>query len=46
MKKVVFTGAAVALVTPMNQDGSVNYKKLEELVEFQIQNGTDAIVAC
>ena len=46
MKKVVFTGAAVALVTPMNQDGSVNYTKLEELVEFQIQNGTDAIVAC
>ena len=46
MKKVVFTGAAVALVTPMNQDGSVNYKKLEELVEFQINNGTDAIVAC
>ena len=46
MKKVVFTGAAVALVTPMNQDGSVNYNKLEKLVEFQIQNGTDAIVAC
>ncbi len=46
MKKVVFTGAAVALVTPMNQDGSVNYDKLKELIDFQINGGTDAIVAC
>lgn len=42
----IFTGAAVALVTPMKADGSVNYEKLDELLEFQIENGTDAIVAC
>ena len=42
----VFKGAGVALVTPMNEDGSVNFGKLEELVEFQIANGTDAIIAC
>lgn len=46
MKKTIFTGAAVALVTPFFEDGSVNYKKLEELIEYQIANSTDAIVAC
>ena len=46
MSKPIFTGAAVALVTPMKVDGSVNYEKLDELLEFQIKNGTDAIVAC
>ena len=46
MKKTVFTGAAVALVTPMRQDGSVDYKNLSRLVDDQIQRGTDAIVAC
>lgn len=46
MKKTIFTGAGVALVTPMNPDGSVNYDKLRELVDFQIENGTDAIIAC
>lgn len=46
MKKTIFTGAAVALVTPFLEDGSVNYKKLEELIEYQIANNTDAIVAC
>ena len=46
MKEIVFTGAAVALVTPFNPDGSVNYDELERLIEFQIANGTDAIVTC
>lgn len=46
MKNVIFKGAAVALITPMNEDGSVNYEKLKELVELQIKGGTDAIVAC
>ncbi|QAT49702.1 4-hydroxy-tetrahydrodipicolinate synthase [Caproiciproducens sp. NJN-50] len=46
MKKLVFTGSGVALVTPMKQDGSVNYDVLERLVDFHLQNGTDAIVAC
>lgn len=42
----IFKGAGVALVTPMNEDGSVNFDKVEELVEFHIANGTDAIIAC
>ncbi len=37
-------GSLVAIVTPMNSDGSVNYKKFEELIEFHIENKTDGIV--
>lgn len=46
MKKTVFTGAAVAIITPMNDDLSVNFEKLGEFIDFQINNGTDAIVIC
>lgn len=42
----MFTGAGVALITPMNGDGSVNYDKMEEVIEFQIESGTDAIIVC
>ena len=42
----IFTGAGVAIVTPMNMDGSVNYEKLAELIDFQIENGTDSIIIC
>ena len=42
----IFTGAGVALVTPMNADGSVNFEKMKELIEFQIANGTDALIIC
>ena len=42
----IFTGAGVAIVTPMNADGSVNYEKLAELLEFQINNQTDSIIIC
>lgn len=42
----IFEGAGVALVTPFHEDGSVDYEKLKELVEFQIANGTDAIIIC
>jgi len=45
-KMSIFTGAGVAIVTPMNQDGSVNFEKFKELIEFQIANGTDAIIVC
>ncbi len=45
-KQTIFTGSGVAIVTPMNADGSVNYAKYRELIEWQIQNGTDAIIAC
>jgi len=46
MSTPIFTGAAVALVTPMKANGEVNYEKLDELIEFQIAGETDAIVAC
>ena len=46
MKKMIFTGSAVALVTPMKKDGSIDYAKMLDLIDFQIDNGTDAIVTC
>ena len=46
MKNTIFTGAGVAIITPMNEDGSVNYAKLGELIDFNIDNGTDAIIIC
>lgn len=42
----IFTGAGVAIVTPFHEDGSVNYEKFAEFIEFQIANGTDAIIVC
>ena len=42
----VFEGAGIALITPFNEDGSVNYEKLKELLEDQIANKTDAIIIC
>lgn len=42
----IFTGAGVALITPMREDGSVNYDEMERIVNYQIDNGTDAIIVC
>lgn len=42
----IFKGAGVALVTPMNEDETVNYDKLDELIEWHIAEGTDCIVIC
>ncbi|MDE6607661.1 MAG: 4-hydroxy-tetrahydrodipicolinate synthase, partial [Lachnospiraceae bacterium] len=42
----IFTGSGVAIVTPFHENGEVNYEKFAELLEFQIQNGTDAIIVC
>jgi 4-hydroxy-tetrahydrodipicolinate synthase len=44
-KPAVFTGAGVALITPMHTDGSINHEKYRELIDFQIAGGTDAIIA-
>ncbi|MCI2132281.1 MAG: 4-hydroxy-tetrahydrodipicolinate synthase [Lachnospiraceae bacterium] len=41
-----FKGAGVAIITPMHDDGSVNLEKLDEILEQQIAEGTDAIVIC
>ena len=42
----IFKGAGVAIVTPMYDNGEVNYEQFARLVEFQIANGTDAIIVC
>ncbi|MCM1334789.1 MAG: 4-hydroxy-tetrahydrodipicolinate synthase [Bacteroides sp.] len=44
MKKTIFTGSAVAIITPMNADGSINYEAYGALIDDQIANHTDAIV--
>ena len=46
MANHIFTGSGVALITPMNSDGSVNYPVLADLLEFHVANKTDAIIAC
>lgn len=46
MKNTIFTGAAIAIITPMNADGSINYDELGKLIDYQIDNSTDAIVIC
>lgn len=42
----VFTGAGVAIVTPFNADESINYNKLDELIDYHCENGTDSIIIC
>lgn len=42
----IFKGAGVALVTPFKENLEVNYDKLEELVDYQIENETDALIIC
>lgn len=42
----IFTGAGVAIVTPMNSDGSVNFDVLGKLIDYQIENKTDCIIIC
>ena len=42
----IFKGAGVAIVTPMYENGEVNYDQFAKLVEFQIENGIDAIIVC
>ena len=46
MKNTIFTGAGVAIITPMLQDGSVDFEGLKKLIDFQVDNGTDAIIIC
>ncbi|MBQ7039352.1 MAG: dihydrodipicolinate synthase family protein, partial [Clostridia bacterium] len=45
MKKTVFTGSGVALITPF-KDGKVDWSSLEKLIEFHLENKTDALIIC
>ena len=42
----VFVGAGVAIITPFNKDGQIDYERFSKLIEFQITNKTDAIIVC
>ncbi len=41
---MLYTGSGVAIVTPFNEDGSVNYERFVSLLNFHLENGTDAII--
>ena len=42
----IFTGAGVAVVTPFNKDESINYDRLDELIDYHCSHGTDSIIIC
>ena len=42
----IFRGSGVALVTPMKEDGQINYDVFDRLIETQIEGGTDALIIC
>ena len=42
----IFKGSGVAIVTPMRHNGEVDYERFAKQLEFQIENGTDAIGVC
>jgi 4-hydroxy-tetrahydrodipicolinate synthase len=44
-KKKVFSGCCTALITPFQTDGAIDYASLERLIEFQIENGVNALLA-
>lgn len=46
MKKPIFTGSGVAIITPFTEDGAINFEELGKILEFQIENETDAIIIC
>lgn len=46
MKKTIFTGAGVAIITPFTEDNKVNYDELGKIIDYQIAHGTDSIVIC
>ena len=44
MKNTLFTGMATAIVTPMKNDGSIDYEAMGRFIDFQIENGINALV--
>jgi 4-hydroxy-tetrahydrodipicolinate synthase len=42
----IFKGAGVALITPFKENMEVDYERLEQLIDYQIENGTDSIIIC
>ncbi len=46
MKKIVFKGSGVAIITPFIDGGAIDYPALERILNYQIENGTDAVIIC
>lgn len=46
MSKTIFKGVGTAIVTPMNADGSINFEEFGRIIDFQADNGADAIIVC
>lgn len=46
MKEPIFTGSGVAIITPMNDDFTINYDEFKKFIDWQIDNGTDSIIIC
>ena len=46
LKKTIFKGSGVAIITPMNEDGSINFEEMGKLIDFHLSNNTDAIIVC
>ena len=46
MPKPVFVGAGVAVITPFVENGTINYKELERIIEFEIESKIDSVVIC
>ncbi|MDP4133870.1 MAG: 4-hydroxy-tetrahydrodipicolinate synthase [Bacillota bacterium] len=46
MRNSIFKGAGVALITPFNENGTINYEEFGRIIDFQIEGGTDAIIVC
>ena len=46
MKKLIFQGAGIAILTPMFPDRSINWEEFGRLIDWQIENSTDALIVC
>ena len=43
---MIFKGSGVAIITPFDENNNINYTKLDQLIDFQMSNNTDAIIVC
>ena len=46
MKKTVFTGSGVAIITPFTEDGKIDFESLGKMLDYHVENNTDAIIIC
>ena len=46
MKKIVFKGSGVAVITPFINGANIDYPALERILNYQVENGTDAVIIC